>query len=257
MSPDKISTYIVDDESLAIEVVRQLLHDFSELEIVGTSTKSAEAVKEILRCKPQLLFLDIQMPGLNGFEVMEQILQVYTPTLIFTTAFDEFAIRAFEVHAMAYLLKPLQRDKFKAAVQHAIRMVHDSNQEAMLLQMRALLSSELRKPDRLQRIMIKDAKRIVYLALTDILYFEAAGDYVKVVCDGQVHLAQYSLQQLQLELPSDEFVRIHRSWIVRIDAVKEFIPYFNGEYYVIMKQGDKLKLSRGYKTGMSPFFQGL
>ena len=253
----KITAYIVDDERLAIDVVCQLLNDFSEIDIVGTSSKSTDAVKTILRLKPQLLFLDIQMPGLNGFDVIDQILAVYSPTIIFTTAFDEFAIRAFDVHAVAYLLKPLQRDKFAAAVQRAQESIRNATQETMLLQLRALLSSELHKPAQLQRIMIKEAKRIVYIPLTDILYFEAAGDYVKVMGENQVHLAQYSMQQLQLELPADQFVRIHRSWIVRIDAVKEFIPYFNGEYYVIMKQGDKLKLSRGYKSAMSPFFQGL
>lgn len=254
---DKITAYIVDDERLAIDVVGQLLNDISEIEIVGTSSKSTEAVKAIIRLKPQLLFLDIQMPGLNGFEVIEQILEVYSPTIIFTTAFDEFAIRAFDVHAVAYLLKPLQRDKFTAAVQRAQESIRNATQETMLLQLRTLLDAELHKPTQLQRIMIKDAKRIVYIPLTDILYFEAAGDYVKVIGENQIHLAQYSMQQLQLELPADQFVRIHRSWIVRIDAVKEFIPYFNGEYYVIMRQGDKLKLSRGYKSAMSPFFQGL
>lgn len=258
MLPDKIRGYIVDDESLSIDVVTSMLTEFPEIELIGSCTNSAQALQNILQLKPDVLFLDIQMPELNGFDLLGKVLEVYTPAVIFITAFDTYAMRAFEVHALGYLLKPIERKKFKSTVDNVLKNIRKMNDEEVLTQLKKLLIAQQQSTSRvLDKIMIRHSKRIQFIPLQEIIYIEAAGDYVKVITEQQTALAHHSLNELQSLLPPTQFVRIHRSWIIQVNQVKEFIPYFNGEYYVIMSQGDRLKISRNYKTIVSNFFPGL
>lgn len=255
---DKITAYIVDDEQLAIDAVTEMLLGHHAIHILGSATSSTEALNDILHLKPQLLFLDIQMPEWNGFDLVTRVLTHYTPAIIFTTAYDAYAIQAFDIHAQGYLLKPIRREKLLATVDLTIKQLKAHQEETLLHQLQSLLQSQSSEvTPLLDKLMIRDAKRIQYIALSDIIYLEAAGDYVKVFTNSRTLLAQYSLHYLQEHLPGNMFLRIHRSWIIRMDMVKEFIPYFNGEYYVVMKQGDKLKLSRRYRDAAKVFFPGL
>ncbi|AWI26137.1 LytR/AlgR family response regulator transcription factor [Flavobacterium pallidum] len=251
----EITAIIVDDEQLSIDIILEFLKDFPQVNVIGSFRKSSEAVGKIIALKPTLLFLDIQMPVLNGFDIIENIIGTHNPYIIFTTAYDQYAIKAFEVNAIGYLLKPFDREKFAKAMArfesgYASNAVDDTYNRIL----RILEAKQ--KESRPDHIMIKDAKRVFFLPITEISYFEAAGDYVKVVCDRNSHLINDSLSHLENKFASD-FIRIHRSHLVNRDCIKEFIPYFNGEYQVVMQNGDQLKMSRNYKDNLKAYFPGL
>ncbi|WP_118949694.1 LytR/AlgR family response regulator transcription factor [Taibaiella helva] len=253
----RITAIIVDDELLPADVIEEYLKDFPEIALAGRFTKSRQAAEKILALQPDLVFLDVQMPVMNGFELLDAIAGKHDPYVIFTTAYDQYAIRAFEVNAVGYLLKPFDRDKFGQAVRRFLER-HSSGREQHLYDDLLRILRERQTPATyLDRIAIKEAQRIFYLPVADILYFEAAGDYIKVITAQGYHLINDSLGALEQKLDPQQFIRIHRSHIIQAGQVQEFIPYFNGEYKVVMRNKDTLKMSRNYKQNLSRVFRDL
>ena len=253
----KYSTIIIDDEPLSISVIEEYISAFSEIEVVGKFTKSRAALDAILTLKPDFILLDIQMPVLNGFELIEKILPHHQPFIIFTTAFDQYAIQAFEMNAIAYLLKPIQKDKFNIAVSKAISQLELKNKDFLYEALLLALKAKPQKNDYLNKIMIKEVNRIFYLDVEDIIYFETFGDYLKVFTKEKFYIIHETLVSVEKNLNPDHFIRIHRSHLIQVNQIKEFQPHFNGEYNVVMKNGAVLKLSRNYKENLSRLFSGL
>jgi two-component system LytT family response regulator len=243
----KIRTLIVDDELLARERLRQLLGSEAEIEVIGECAEGNEAVATIQKELPDLIFLDVQMPELDGFGVLQQITVEPAPVVVFVTAHDKFALRAFEVHAVDYLLKPFDRERFKKALGRALeRVKHREGTGANTGQ--AALLAELKPPAKpLERLPVKTGGRVIFVKVPEIDYIEAAHNYVELHVEKQSHLLRETLNSIEARLPADKFVRISRSVIVNIERVKELQPLFYGEYAVTLQNGTRLTLSRRYR----------
>jgi two-component system LytT family response regulator len=243
----KIRTLIVDDESLARERLRQLLESEPEIQLVGECADGQEAVAAIEKESPDLIFLDIQMPELDGFGVLEAITAEPAPVIVFVTAHDKFALRAFEVHAVDYLLKPFDRERFRKALGRALdRVKHRQSADPKTAQSAVL--AELKPPAKpLERLAIKTGGKVIFVKLDEIDYIEAAHNYVELHVQKQSHLLRETLNSIEARLPADKFVRISRSVMVNIECVKELQPLFYGEYTVTLQNGVRLTLSRRYR----------
>src|SRR5581483_8590582 len=225
----KIRTLIVDDEQLARERLRQLLQSEPEIQIVGECADGTQAVAAIHQESPEIIFLDVQMPELDGFGVLQALDLEPPPVVIFVTAHDKFALRAFEVHAVDYLLKPFDRERFKKALARALDRV--KHRESAASQGQAAILAELKpaaKP--VERLAVKTGGRVIFVKVADIDYIEAAHNYVELHVEKQSHLLRETLNAIEARLPADKFVRISRSVIVNIERVKELQPLFYGEY---------------------------
>jgi two-component system LytT family response regulator len=243
----KVRTLIVDDEALARERLRQLLQAEQETELVGECSDGNEAVAALLEKKPELVFLDIQMPELDGFGVLEAISGQLSPVIVFVTAFDKFALRAFEVHAVDYLLKPFDRERFQTALRRALDRVKNRDVQT-LQQKQSALIAELRPPSKpLERLAIKSAGRVVFVKISDIDWIEAAHNYVELHVGKESHLLRETLNAIEARLSPEKFVRISRSVIVNIERIKELQPLFHGEYTVTLQNGTRVTLSRRYR----------
>jgi len=243
----KARTLIVDDEELARERLRQLLADQPEIELVGECADGREAVAAIKEKSPDLVFLDIQMPELDGFAVLEAVNVEPMPVIVFVTAYDKFALRAFEVHAVDYLLKPFDRERFESALRRALDQVRHREDPARA-QAQAALLTEIQAPTKpIERLAIKSGGRIVVVKAADIAWIESAHNYVEIHDDKQAHLLRESISSIETRLPPDKFVRISRTVIVNVDRVKELEPLFGGEYTVTLQNGQRLTLSRRYR----------
>ncbi len=251
----RIRTIIVDDEPTARRGIRLLLERDGGVEVVGEASGGAEAVDLILREKPELAFLDVQMPGCDGFEALAKLDAAATPAVIFVTAYDEHALRAFEVNAVDYLLKPYDDARFAAALQRGkdeVRRRQADNVNSRLTQLLDYLqqSGERAAPSRDEpagdRILLKSSGEIFFLKADEIDWIEAEGDYMKFHVAGRAHLMRETMARLEARLDPKRFIRIHRSTIVNIDRLRKLSPSFAGEYAVILHDGTKLKLSRGY-----------
>jgi len=243
----KARTLIVDDEELARERLRQLLANQPEIELVGECADGREAVAAIKEKSPDLVFLDIQMPELDGFAVLEAVNVEPMPVIVFVTAYDKFALRAFEVHAVDYLLKPFDRERFESALRRALDQVRHREDPARA-QAQAALLTEIQAPAKpIERLAIKSGGRIVVVKSADIAWIESAHNYVEIHDDKQSHLLRESISSIETRLSPDKFVRISRSVIVNVDRVKELEPLFGGEYTVTLQNGQRLTLSRRYR----------
>jgi two-component system, LytTR family, response regulator len=250
MNMMKIRTLIVDDESLARERLRQLLKSEPEVEVVGECADGQEAVSMIEKEKPDLIFLDIQMPEVDGFGVLEAVKVEPAPVIVFVTAHDKFALRAFEVHAVDYLLKPFDRERFQKALSRALERVRHREGVGQLEAQSAVIA-ELKPPARpLDRLAVKTGGRVIFVKLVDLDYIEAAHNYVELHVEKQSHLLRETLNSIEARLPPDKFVRISRSVIVNIERVKELQPLFYGEYTVTLQNGTRLTLSRRYRESL-------
>jgi two-component system LytT family response regulator len=242
----KIRTLIVDDEALARERLHQLLENEPEIEIVGECADGQQALEAIGHERPDLIFLDIQMPELDGFEVLQAITGS-PPVVVFVTAYDKFALRAFEVHAVDYLLKPFDRERFQTALRRAIDQVKQRDSSALQERQLALLA-ELKPPQKpLERLAVKSGGHIIFLKLTDVDWIGAAHNYVEIHVGNDSHLLRETLNAIEARLPQDKFVRISRSLIVNVERIKELHPLFYGEYTVVLQNGTRLTLSRRYR----------
>lgn len=233
---------IVDDEHLARALLREYLADHADVEIVGECANGFEAVKAIGELDPELVFLDIQMPKLDGFEVVE--LAGGKPHYVFATAYDQFALRAFEVHAIDYLLKPFSRERLAQALAHARSRQPQAGQAQAL---DAVVQEAARRHGHLERILIKDGTRVHVLAAGTVDYIEAQDDYVQVNAAGKGWLKHQRLSELETQLDPQVFVRIHRSYIVNLGAIARIEPASKDNYCAVLKDGVKLPISRsGY-----------
>lgn len=243
----KIRTLIVDDELLARERLRQLLQKEANIELVGECADGQEALAAISRESPDLIFLDIQMPELDGFGVVSAINVQPPPVIVFVTAHDRFALRAFEVHAVDYLLKPFDRERFQKALNRAVERVRQRDTTSPNAAQNAVLSELKPASKPLERLAVKTGGKVIFVKLSDIDYIEAAHNYVELHVDKQSHLLRETLNSIEARLPQDKFVRISRSVIVNIEHVKELQPLFYGEYSVTLNNGSRVTLSRRYR----------
>lgn len=243
-----IRVLIVDDEPLAREMLREMLEADQDVEIVGERSNGREAVEAIRVHSPDLLFLDVQMPEVGGFEVLEALGTGPMPHVIFVTAYDQYAVRAFEVHALDYLLKPFDRERFDLSWQRAksqiVREKDGGTDQRILALLEELKAGSSRY---LERLVIKSGGRIYFLETNEIDWIEAEGNYVSVHSGKKSHLLRETISSLESQLDPRKFLRIHRSSIVRIDRIKELQPWFHGEYHVILQNGTQLMLSRNYR----------
>lgn len=246
--PPRIRTLIVDDEPVARRGLRLLLERDEQIEIVGEATGGPEAVSLIQREKPALTFLDVQMPGCDGFEVLSRVGSDAAPVIVFVTAYDQHALRAFEVNAVDYLLKPYDDARFGAALQRAKDAVRRRRSEAVDARLTELMRYLAQTPttEHHARILVKSSGEILFLKPEEIDWIEAEGDYVKFHVAGRSHLMRETMARLEARLDPKRFVRIHRSTMVNLDRVRKLSPTFNGEYTVVLHDGMKLRLSRGY-----------
>ena len=240
-----IRTLIVDDEALARERIRTLLSDDPEIEIVGECPDGEEAVKTIRARPPELLFLDVQMPEVDGFEVLRRIGSGTVPVVVFVTAYEQYAVQAFEFLALDYLLKPFDTPRFVRALERAKTQLADRDQRTMHRQLAELLKSL--GEDRPSRLVIKESGRVSFLRVGEIDWIEAQGNYVKIHAGDQAPLLRRSLKELGARLDPRRFLRIHRSIVVNIDAIAELSPLPHGEFLVRLKGGTELTSNRTFR----------
>lgn len=248
-----VRALIVDDEPLARQRLRTLLKGEPDIEVVGECSDGEEAVAAVRELRPDLLFLDVQMPVLDGFGVLEALGPEQLPAVIFVTAYDTYAIRAFEVNALDYLLKPFDRDRFRKALQRARAQITKEPSAMTGDQLGALLEDI--HPERaatggrppLERLVIKSSGRVFFLRAEEIDWIEAAGNYLRLHVGNDMHLLRDTMNNLEARLHPDKFLRIHRSTMVNLERVKELQPWFHGDYKVILLDGTELTLSRSYR----------
>jgi two-component system, LytTR family, response regulator len=259
MMIDKIRTLIVDDEPLAREGVRLHLEDHDDFEVVGECGSGEEAVVRIESEQPDLVFLDVQMPGLDGFGVLENIGNHTDrmPAVVFVTAYDQFALRAFEAHALDYLLKPFEAERFGKALDRVRAQLRTRAEAPVDERLRSLLASLGAKENYLERMVARTGGKILILRVDDVDWIEAAANYVRVHIGQKQFLVRETMTNLETRLDPERFLRIHRSIIVRKDRIKELEPLFQGDYSVVLNDGTRLTSSRGYRDKIQSFLQGV
>jgi two-component system LytT family response regulator len=246
----KIRALVVDDELISRELLCRLLRSETDIELAGTASNGADAVEAIHRLEPDLVFLDVQMPELDGFGVVDQIQGVHMPVIIFVTANHEFALKAFEVHALDYLIKPCTRDRFREALQRARGQIQRDNTRELHHKLSTLLNQVQPGPKTLERIPVKSEGRIHFLRVADIDWLEAADNYVELHVGDRTHVLRETLSAMEAKLPVDRFLRINRSAMVNIEKIRELEPAFHGEYTVVLRDGTRLTLTRGHRQAL-------
>lgn len=227
---------IIDDEALAREIIKEYLEKHPGLEVVFEAENGFDAVKEIARTQPDLIFLDIQMPKLNGFELLEIIQE--NPDVIFTTAYDEYALKAFETRALDYLLKPFSQNRFDQAIQKWSQQPKKSFEN--------LADFPHKQPEESFRVVIKDGSKIIIIPTEEIDFLEAHGDYVKIHHRGKIHLKNKTMTYYEKTLPPQQFVRIHRSYILNLKRLTRIESYEKNAYLAILITGDQIPISRKF-----------
>jgi two-component system, LytTR family, response regulator len=237
---------IIDDEPRARSFIRKLLLADSSVEIAGECANGYEAIRAIKTKAPDLIFLDVQMPEVDGFTVLERLLPEEVPAVVFVTAFDRYALRAFEEHALDYLLKPFDQERFSRTLQHVKLRIAErkSSQQAGIA---LLVANERRSSAYVERITVKRNGRMLLLRAQDIEWIEAEDNYVLLYSGKEAYILRETLSNIERRLDPQSFIRVHRCAIVNIEALKEFRPGFHGTYGIELKSGIKLRLSRGYR----------
>jgi len=236
---------IIDDEALARDIIRRYLEMYPDIEIAGEADNGFAAMKLIREINPQLIFLDVQMPKLTGFEMLELMDEL--PAVIFSTAFDQYAIRAFELNAVDYLLKPYSKERFDAAIRKALARIHSGTvSDSNIQKFKDYINHTT---DVLTRIAVKDSRQIHVIPVSDIDFIEADGDYVKLHTATKAFLKEKTMKYFEENLPAGQFIRIHRSYIVNVNEVAKIELYEKESYRVHLKSGETLKASSGgYKA---------
>lgn len=263
-SPDvsagrSIRTIIADDERLAREKLRLFLASETDVKLVAECSDGSKALSAIRTFGADLLVLDIQMPGMDGFQVLNELSPEEMPVVIFTSAYDQYAIRAFEAHALDYLLKPFDRDRLRHALDRA-RMALNHSQDRQIthriLDLLSQVKSEMRpSPSTDGRLVIRAKGRIVFLNLAEIDWIEASANYVRLNVGKESHLYRETIGRISERLDPTHFVRVHRSTIVNVRKIKELIPVNSGEYIVILNNGKELSCSRSYRAALESMIE--
>jgi two-component system LytT family response regulator len=265
-----LKTIIVDDESLARRGLKHRLKDVNDVEIVAEAANGREALKLIRERNPDLVFLDIQMPGMDGFDVLRALAPGELPAIVFVTAFDDYAIKAFEAHALDYLLKPIEDSRLTEALdrvrEHRERKRAVEHRKSLLElvgqitgqpvgSMRELAARGVDKLKRKEtpKLAIRDGGRTTWVKQEDIEWIDAAGDYMCVHAEGETYIMRMTMKQLENELDSTILQRVHRSTIVNVKRVREMQAHINGEYFLTLNGGHTVKLSRSYKEKLRHF----
>jgi two-component system LytT family response regulator len=242
-----IRVVIADDEALAREQISDLLKRFDDCELVQLCADGREALTAIEEHRPDLLFIDIEMPELTGFEVLQEIRLAPMPVVVFVTAYDKYAIQAFEAHALDYLLKPFDFERFERTLSRARQQIVASRNGELSEKLLAMLQSRKSEPKFLDRLAIKSRGRVIFLKTDEITWIEAAGNYLELHTGKDSHLIREPISDFEQRLNPERFIRIHRSCIVNVECIKELQPGFGGEYLVVMNDGQQLTASRGYR----------
>lgn len=236
-----IKTILIDDEPLARSIVKEYLQHYPEFSILEECNDGFEGVKAIARHQPDIVFLDIQMPKINGFEMLELVDQ--PPAIIFTTAFEEYAIKAFEAHAIDYLLKPFSRERFDKAIQKWLSNRQGST--APEADTQGLLQTAAQTPAQQNRVVVKDGSKIKIIPIPNIQYLEAADDYVKIHTADGVFLKNKTMAHFEQLLQPQQFVRVHRSYIINVTLITRIDPYEKENHQAILQTGARLPVSKG------------
>ncbi|EZH74115.1 LytTR family transcriptional regulator [Aquimarina atlantica] len=228
---------IIDDEAAARKLIKEYLTDFPELILLGEANNGVDAVKMINEFKPDLVFMDVQMPGMSGFDVLTHIEEI--PQIIFSTAYDKYALQAFEVHAIDYLLKPYTKERFKVAIERLNSYMGENKVRPLA---ESLLMDQPKYPE---RILVQSQGKLITIAVKDIIRVEAYGDYSKLITDTGVYLSNFGISVLEEKFNNTILIRVHRSSIINLNKVKELNKYTKS-YDVIMQNEDVVRVSRGY-----------
>jgi two-component system, LytTR family, response regulator len=263
MSPGTpIRTFIVDDEMLAREAIRLRLAGEADFEVIGEAADGPDAVRQMTKLHPDLVFLDVQMPEMNGFEVIERVAPLHLPIVVFVTAYDQYALRAFESHALDYLLKPFTASRFGAALDRARLEVAKAGDEESQRRLLALLNDRVRNRDQaadpggsrsyLTRLTVKHEQRIKLVKTEDIDWIESSANYACLHLGAATYVVRMTMSELERRLDPAQFARIHRSTIVQIDRIKEIVPAWHGDFDLTLMDGTVLRLTRNYRARLLP-----
>jgi two-component system, LytTR family, response regulator len=242
----KIQAVIVDDEPLARDRVRMLLAGVDDIAVVGEFGDGRSAVNGIRELRPDLLFLDVQMPEVDGFGVLRLVGAEQMPVTIFVTAYDQYALKAFDVSAVDYLLKPFDRERFLRALARVRKQIPSADSQARLLS----LLQHVNKNAALERLVIKSAGRISFLKTDEVDWIEAAGNYVRLHVARESHMLRETMSAIEGKLDPGKFVRIHRGAVVNLERIKDLQPLFHGDHQVTLRDGSRLTLSRSYRENL-------
>lgn len=243
----KIRILIVDDEPLVRKKIRGVLRLDVDVEVVGECGNGQEALAAVAEKRPDIIFLDVQMPQLDGLSVARLLKAERAPLIIFVTAYDQYAVQAFQVHALDYLLKPFDQERLREALQRAKEQLRARQQRQITAQVQALLDALQTKAKYLERLVIRTSGRILHLQLKDVDWIEAEGNYARIHVGKESHLLRETISRLEPQLDPAQFQRIHRSTIVQLDRIRELRPCFHGEYQVILHDGTEVTMSRNYR----------
>lgn len=252
----KIKVLIVDDEPIAREGIRVQLEKNPGVEIAGECANGLEAVSFIREQSPDIVFLDVQMPDLDGFGVVEEIGALSMPAVIFVTAYDKYALKAFEINAVDYLLKPFDDERFEKAFERAKSQLQTQSVAELNLQLQSLMKTLKPEKKYLERLVIKSSGRIFFLNVAEIDWIEAADNYVYLHTGRTAHLLRETIGGLESRLNPANFLRIHRSIIVNLSCIKEMHPLFHGEYVIVLSTGKELNSSRRYRQNLNSLLKG-
>jgi len=251
----KYCCLIIDDEVLARDVIKNFVNTDLSIDVVGEAANGTQAVIRILQHRPDIIFLDIQMPELDGFEVLKEVWPHHQPFVVFTTAYDQYALRAFEVNAIDYLLKPFDEIRFHQALGRVKERLSQKSQPRIEELVNRMLADQKDSPEEnyLKRILVKEAGRMYLVKLEDISHFGADGNYISLFTANKTYTIYESLTSLDNRLDPSQMVRISRSNIVNVNFISQLETYFNGEYIVHLTSGHKVKWTRGYRDNIKAF----
>lgn len=263
----KLRTLIVDDEPLALKLLRSKLEKVSAIDIVGDCKNGREAINAIIDLEPDLVFLDIQMPGLNGFDVVKNLQSEVVPLVVFTTAYEQYALDAFDIHAVDYILKPIDSERIERAVSRAQTRVGNEEENQSKTRIIGAIDAindreekdyqdatlERSNSDIERKIVIKERDEITLLKQADIEWIDAAGDYVCLHAEGETHIKRSTLKDLLEELDAAIFKRVHRSTIVNLNYIEKVIPHTKGEFFLQLGEFERIKVSRNYRDVIKSF----
>jgi two-component system, LytTR family, response regulator len=251
-----IRAVIVDDEPLARRGIRAQLREQKDIEIVSECRNGREAIAAIQQQEPDLVFLDVQMPELDGFEVLNAVGVERMPAVIFVTAYDSYALRAFEVHALDYLLKPFDDERFAHAIKRARDHLAGRNLQELSGRLQGLLEDLKARsaPKYAERLVVKSAGRIVFLSVAEIDFIRAADNYVRIHAGHDQHLLRETMNSLEQKLDPHQFLRVHRSTIVNVQRIREAAQLFRGEYELVLRDGRRIATGRNYRDRLRSLF---